>query len=37
VLPRPIPKNQNQGWTAAALLYFAAALAKMSGTELGPD
>jgi glycogen debranching enzyme len=36
-LQRPIPKNQNQGWTAAALLYFAAALARMTGTELGPD
>jgi glycogen debranching enzyme len=36
-LPRPIPKNQNQGWTAAALLYFAAALAEMTGTELGID
>ena len=37
VLPRPIPKNQNQGWTAAALLYFAAALASMTGTELAAD
>jgi glycogen debranching enzyme len=36
-LPRPIPKNQNQGWTAAALLYFAAALAEMTGTELRID
>jgi glycogen debranching enzyme len=37
VLPRPIPKNQNQGWTAAALLYFAAALTSMTGTELEVD
>jgi glycogen debranching enzyme len=37
VLRRPIPKNQNQGWTAAALLYFAAALYSMTGTELGVD
>jgi glycogen debranching enzyme len=37
VLPRPIPKNQNQGWTAAALLYFAAELAGMTGTAFGGD
>jgi glycogen debranching enzyme len=33
VLRRPSQENQNQGWTAAALLYFAAALARMTGTE----
>ena len=37
VLPRPIPKNQNQGWTAAALLYFAAELAGVTGTAFGGD
>ena len=37
VLPRPIPKNQNQGWTAAALLYLAAELAGMTGTAFGAD
>ena len=34
VLPRPAQENRNQGWTAAALLYFAAVLARMTGTEL---
>lgn len=30
------PENQNQGWTAAGLMYFAATLASMNGEEL-PD
>jgi glycogen debranching enzyme len=34
VLRRPSQENQNQGWTAAALLYFASALARITETEL---
>jgi hypothetical protein len=32
-----VPENRSQGWTAAATVFFGAALAGLAGTELPDD